>query len=232
MTMNARPKANLRLALAIAAGAPAILSPAARAQTWTRLTHDAPGTINLMLLLPDGTVMAAKNYDIANTTPSNIWYRLTPDANGSYANGTWSTLAPMQRTRLYYPSQVLRDGRVFVAGGEYGTGGPYAEVYNPLTNTWSDITPPAALWSTANNNFYDCNSEILPDGSVLTMPVVPHASGIGLVYNPATNSWANAGHLFRGTYQDEASWVKLPDNSILTIDPFGTFSERYIPATN
>src|SRR5262249_50056626 len=36
----------------------------------------------------------------------------------------------------------------------------------------------------------------------------------------------------RGAYQDEASWVKLPDESILTIDPFGTNSERYIPSTN
>jgi hypothetical protein len=30
--------------------------------------------------------------------------------------------------------------------------------------------------------------------------------------------------------QDEASWVKLPDNSILTIDPYGTSTERYIPS--
>src|SRR3954463_2303080 len=150
--MNICPKRNLRLALALAAGA-AFLSPVARAQTWTRLAHDAPNTINLMLLLPDGTVMAAKNYDIASTIPGREWYRLTPDATGSYINGTWSTLASMQRTRLYYQTQVLQDGRIYASGGEYGTGGPYAEIYNPLTNTWSDITPPASLWSTANNNF-------------------------------------------------------------------------------
>ncbi|MDQ6630358.1 MAG: hypothetical protein M3Y82_01200, partial [Verrucomicrobiota bacterium] len=32
--------------------------------------------------------------------------------------------------------------------------------------------------------------------------------------------------------QNEASWVKLPDDSILTVDKSGTSSERYIPALN
>jgi hypothetical protein len=32
--------------------------------------------------------------------------------------------------------------------------------------------------------------------------------------------------------EDEASWVKLPDNSILTIDPYGTDCQRYLPASN
>src|SRR5689334_16828340 len=111
--MRSRRSQTLRQAraLGLAAGVAALSGPAALAQTWTRLTHDAPNTINLMLLLPDGTVMAARNYDIASTIPGRDWYRLTPDANGSYVNGTWSPLASMQRTRLYYPSQVLQDGR-------------------------------------------------------------------------------------------------------------------------
>ena len=32
--------------------------------------------------------------------------------------------------------------------------------------------------------------------------------------------------------QDEASWVKLQDGSILTIDPFGTNTERFVPSLN
>ena len=60
-----------------------------------------------------------------------------------YVNGTWTTLASSPHTRLYYPAEVLKDGRVFVAGGEYGTGGPFAEVYNPQTNSWSNATPGA-----------------------------------------------------------------------------------------
>jgi len=102
------------------------LQGAVLAGTWTAV-HDptpgapnsglAPGPVQLMLLLPDGTVMAA------DSSISNAWYRLTPDSHGSYVNGTWTTLNTMADTRLYYSSCVLRDGRVFVAGGEYGSGG-------------------------------------------------------------------------------------------------------------
>lgn len=199
------------------------------AGTWRPLANLPPSGVNLMVQLPDGTVMCARNN---GSVIGNLWYRLTPDATGSYVNGTWTTLAAMHDTRLYYPSQVLRDGRLFVAGGEYGTGGPRAEVYDPLSNVWTQLTIPASLWNPASNDFYDCNSEILPNGNVLLMPVFPHSSGIPLIYDPVANAWSNAGRLFRGSYQDEASWVKLPDDSILTIDPFGTFSERYIPSTN
>src|SRR5208337_1707318 len=88
------------------------------AGNWTPLTNQAPDNIDNLLLLSDGTVMAASGEPGAGGI-GNAWYRLTPDVNGSYLNGTWSTLAPMNYARLYYSSQVLRDGRVLVAGGEY-----------------------------------------------------------------------------------------------------------------
>jgi hypothetical protein len=138
----------------------------------------------------------------------------------------------MPDTRLYFQTEVLVDGRVYCSGGEYGTGGPRACIYDPQTNVWTALTIPGTLWNPSSNNFYDCNSEILSDGQVLLMPVFPFTSGTAMRYNPATNTWSTGGHLFRGTYQDEATWIKLPDNSILTIDPFGTNSERYIPSSN
>ena len=42
----------------------------------------------------------------------------------------------MHDTRLYYSTQVLKDGRVFVAGGEYGTGRKTGETYDPRTDRW------------------------------------------------------------------------------------------------
>jgi hypothetical protein len=156
------------------------LAPSGLAGTWTKLVHNAPGVVNVMLLLPDGTVMASRQ----GSSIGKGWSKLTPDSTGSYVNGTWSSMAPMIDTRLYYSSQVMRDGRVFVAGGEYGTGGPKAEVYDPLTNTWTAITPPAALWNTSTDNFVDSLSEMLPDGRVLIIPVSPHTSGVGLIYDP------------------------------------------------
>lgn len=211
--------------------------PSAISGTWTRLAHDPPGPINLMLLLSDGSVMASNQN---GSTIGKAWYLLKPDIHGSYVNGTWTTLASMIDTRLYYSSQVLQDGRVFVAGGEYGTGFAKAEVYNPLTNTWTQAVVPTTILNPSQTSpvtggaqqFYDSNSEITASGDVLITPVAPRYAAQSVLYHPATNTWTNGPNLFRGSYQDEASWVKLPDDSILTIDPFGTNSERYIPASN
>ena len=201
--------------------------PINAAGSWTPLTNRAPDNIDNLLLLSDGTVMAASGEPGAGGF-GNAWYRLTPDANGSYLNGTWSTLAPMNYTRLYYSSQVLRDGRVLVAGGEYGTGTNSAEVYDPVANTWTVTPPPPA----GQVRFHDSISETLPNGNVLVVPVTPATYGGTDIYNVISNVWVAGPTLVNDYYQDEASWVKLPDKSILTIDPFGTNSERYIPALN
>jgi hypothetical protein len=198
------------------------------AGTWVPLTNTAPDNIDLLLLLSDGTILAGSGEPGAGGF-GNAWYRLTPDANGSYLNGSWSTLAPMNYDRLYYSSQVLRDGRVLVAGGEYGNGTNSAEVYDPLANTWTVTPPPPA----GQVRFHDSISETLPNGNVLVAPVTPAVYGGTDIYNIISNVWV-AGPILANNnyYQDEASWVKLPDQSILTIDPFGTNSERYIPALN
>jgi len=190
--------------------------------TWTPLAHNAPSSVDLMLLLSDGTVM------VQQSGTSRGWYRLTPDIHGSYVNGIWSILSSMHDTRLYFSSQVLKDGRVFVAGGEYGSAGLHspnsstAEVYDPLANVWTYLP-------SSGNDFYDSVSKMLPDGNVLVAPVY---SGGTVIFNYKSNTWTDGPDFFRGTDQDEASWVKLPDDSILTIDPFGTNSERYIPSLN
>ena len=191
---------------------------AAHAGTWTPVNSTAPNGINLMLLLSDGTVMAQQG-------GSNTWYKLTPDSSGSYVNGTWSTLASMHDTRLYGSSGVMSDGRVFIAGAEYGTGADTAEVYDPVANTWT-MTP------SSGQHFSDSISTVLPNGNVMVGPVGPSVSGGTVIFSDATNSWTQGPTYVRGSYQDEASWVKLPDSSVLTIDPFGTNSERYIPSQN
>src|ERR1043166_3219412 len=103
--------------------------PAQSAGTWTPLAHQPPTTISLLLLLTDGTVMAADGY--------YGWYRLRPDLHGSYVNGTWSSLASMHDSRFAAGSVVLIDGRVLMAGGEYGTGRMTSEIYDPLTDKWT-----------------------------------------------------------------------------------------------
>jgi len=188
---------------------------------WTPVATVAPHPNGgVMLLLSDGTVMAKTGS--GGGSIGNLWDRLTPNASGSYANGTWTTLPAMIDTRLYFSSQVLKDGRVFVAGGEYGTGGAKGETYNPLTNSWT--AAPAS-----GHYFSDANSEILPDGRVLEALVEGSLTGT-LIYNPVTNTWSN-GPTCLGIH-NESVWVKLPDNSILFVNRNTTSSERYIPASN
>src|ERR1051326_6937453 len=79
--------------------------------TWGPLAHQPTFNAGTMLLLTDGTVMCQNS----NTVQ---WFKLTPDSSGSYVNGTWTQLANCPNPRLYFASAVLRDGRVFVAGGE------------------------------------------------------------------------------------------------------------------
>ncbi|MBV8728249.1 MAG: hypothetical protein JO336_00425 [Acidobacteriia bacterium] len=119
----------------------ALLSPTATfAASWT-LVNPAPAGAGTMLLLTDGTVMVQQG-------GSQNWMRLTPDATGNYANGTWSTtsIAAMSTPRLYYASQVLPSGKVWILGGEY-TGPelarndtPTGEIYDPIANSWTPIT--------------------------------------------------------------------------------------------
>ena len=184
--------------------------------TWTFVTTPAPDNISLMLLLSDGTVMCQQSL-------GTNWYRLTPDTNGSYANGTWTTNAPMHDSRLYFQSQVLRDGRVFVSGGEYGTGTNTAEVYQPTNNTWTYTPAPGTTLS-------DANSEVLPNGNVMVAPVEDGGSLNTLIFNIVSNTWSAGPQLL--VDQNEATWVKLPDDSILTIDDNSTTSERFIPSLN
>ena len=138
---------------------------------------------------------------------------------------------------------------MFIAGGEYPRnlnngilGRATAEIYDPVTNSWTRIDPPTSvldpsmpspLITSYYQAFADSGSEILSNGKVLVAPVAPKVRGGTVIYDPATNVWS-AGPILANNvaYQDEASWVKLPDNSILTIDPFGTNSERYVPSTN
>src|SRR5262249_2026131 len=102
--------------------------------TWTTVAAEAPGPISSLQLLTDGTGMAGDG--------AASWSKLTPDSNGSYQNGTWTTLASNHLSRLYMPSTILKDGRYWTGGGEYINGvldsgnQSTVEIYDPVMNTW------------------------------------------------------------------------------------------------
>ncbi len=197
------------------------------------MAHLAPNkNYGVMLQLSDGRVLVKSDWDATSGfsctcpgDPGNTWNMLTPDIHGSYVNGTWSTIAPMADTRVYFASQVLRDGRMYVAGGEYGSGGAKAEIYDPVTNIWT----PAPL--IPGDTLLDGNSQLLPDGRVL-QAIVKGNSKRTCIYDPISNAFSVGATVI--TFHSETAWLLLKDNSILFADrSFGAIApcaERYIPA--
>lgn len=193
-----------------------------------------------MLLLSDGTVMVQGGNSGGGQTTN--WYKLTSDSTGGYTNGQWTTLASMHYPRDYYASDVLTNGMVFVAGAEYGLGTTNAELYNPFTDFWAIIPIPSGIITENNvvstnsggNNagFSDSGSVVLNNGKVLVFPVNPATNGVDAVYDPAANNWTTTAIQVAGSSEDEASTVKLPDDSILVIDGGAQTSERYLPSSN
>jgi hypothetical protein len=197
------------------------ITTAVRAQTWTPLTNQPNFGAGVHLLLTDGTVLCQQN-------DSNYWYKLTPDINGSYVNGTWSQVTPMDSNYgpLYFASAVLADGRVFVMGGEYNFGSAvwnnYGEIYDPVANSWTPLSPPAG-WG----NIGDAECTVLPNGQLLLAD--PYGSSIAQ-FDPGSLSWTAVG-TGKADDTDEEGWTLLPDGSVFTVDAWDTpNSERYIPS--
>ncbi len=211
------------LALGLTSGAQAV-------GAWTFLANQAPEPINAMLLLTDGTVIGQGVFTsgAVEGNGDTHWFKLTPDASGSYVNGTWTQIASMNSPRTYYASTVMRDGRVFVSGGEYTDSASVVdtndtEIYDPVANTWTTIAPPPG-W----NNVGDAPVKSLFDGTVMLGNI---NGGLQALYNETTNTWATTGD--KGVRAGEESWALLPDQSVLTVeDDNAPFAERYLPAGN
>lgn len=190
------------------------------AGTWNNLINAPPNTVCTTFLLTDGSVLA-------QGVSTNKWYRLRPDANGSYANGTWSTMADSVNGPLYYASGILRDGRLIYAGGEYNFGAAVwlnaAEIYNPVANTWTTLPTPAG-W----NLIGDAPGCVLPDGRFFLGEVTTRRTAI---YDPVTNAWTAAADKINRV--SEESWSLLFDGSIHAVDCSNPpNAEKYVIAAN
>ena len=199
------------------------------AGTWKDLTNQPTFNAGTMLLLTDGSVLCHDEPNTSTVSGSNRWYRLTPDAAGSYETGTWTRLANGPNSPLYFACSVLRDGRVFVVGGEYnGTSAQVelnaAEIYNPVSDSWTSIGTPAG-WTQIG----DAPSAVLPDGRVLLGDINGKRSAI---YDPTANTWT-AGPTKDDPRGTEETWALLPDGSILAIECDNRpKAEKYVPAAN
>lgn len=204
--------------------------------SWTPLVNQ----LNLFdgignpILLTDGSVLV-------QDAGFNDWYRLTPDQNGSYVNGTWSQIASAPYNPLYHSTQVLPDGRMVIEGGEYlctfvpaacnPTWTNLGAIYDPVANAWSSIAPPSG-WTTIG----DAQSVVLANGTYMQANC---CTGQAALLDPRTLTWSPTGD---GKYDpnDEEGWTLLPNDEVLTVDayvpikpfpyiPTGTNSELYNP---
>jgi hypothetical protein len=181
--------------------------------TWTALTTAPPVGLNNCLLLSDGTVLGMNG--------AGQCARLTPDIYGSYINGTWTTLTTMNSSRLFFSSDVLTNGNVFVAGGEYGDANHYdAELYDSLGNTWT-IVPGS---QSPNFNYSDSPSEMLPNGNVLESD----SQSTYQLYNVASNLMVHGGSCGD---MNEVCWIKLANGSIFGVDDYGNSAEHFVSSS-
>ena len=186
------------------------------------LKHQPPDGAGVPFLLTDGTVLVQGNI-------GNDWWKLTPDINGSYVNGTWTQVASLSAgyDPYAFASATLADGRVLIEGGEYNfdqfSFTNLGAIYDPVQNTWTPLTPPAG-WDYIG----DSPSVILPNGHFL----------IGRKFDmqmaeldPATLQWTAMGSSGKADWNAEEGWTLMPDGTVLTADVLDNpNSERYIPS--
>jgi hypothetical protein len=187
--------------------------------SWDVLTNPPGFAASTMLLLTDGRVICQED-------GSANWSALTPDAHGSYKDGTWAPIAPMSIWRRYYASAVLASGKVFVAGGEDAPTSETnaCEIYDPVLDSWTPIPPPPG-WASVG----DAPCAVLRDGRVLLGDIYGTRT---VIYDPVAGAWSVTGT--KGDRSSEETWTLLRDGSVLTVECNPTYpmaSQRYVPAS-
>ncbi len=189
----------------------------ATAQSWQRTNTNPPKNVGAMLLLTDGTVIAHQEDDQQGDVASLAWYKLTPDINGSYVNGTWTSIAnlPTGYGPLFFGSAVLQDGRVLVEGGEYNQyGGGFTKlgaIYDPVADAWTSVNPPSG-WA----NIGDASTVVLSNGTLMLADAVSRQQAL---FNAKNLTWTSTG---TGKFDsnDEEGWTLLPGGKVLTVDAY------------
>ncbi len=189
------------------------LIAAAAAQTWTPLVNQPGADVGAMLQLRDGRILVHEE----QSGNSRNWHILTPDATGSYVNGTWSSggQLPLGYAPWFFGSQVLMDGKtIVIEGGEYNAGrsawttkGAVGTI-SGTSISWTANNPPAG-WTTLG----DAESVILADGTYMQSNCC--SNQVALYGGP--NTWTATGSVNQSS-NDESSFTLLSNDQVLTVD--------------
>jgi len=199
--------------LALAVLASVLCVGIADAQTWTSINSPAPEGVAPMLQLRDGRIL------VQGTDNYNFFYILTPDATGSYENGTWSIGYSLQSGYgpLYYGGSVFLDGKtVIVEGGEYNFGSSVwtnlgsLGTYTPFTGgiTWVANSAPTG-WGTIG----DAESVLMANGQYMQSNCCTNQNAIYC----GPNCWTATGSVHQSS-NDESGFTALANHLVLTVD--------------
>ena len=195
-----------------------------------------PGGASGPLLMTDGGVL------IQNAGPfgedAKI-FKLTPDINGSYVNGTWTQLASKPFISTAGAQAVLADGRVIMEGGEYSNYGydflltNQGAIYDPVSNSWISVPPPLFFVDLylpratfAPHPIGDSSSVILSDGTFMLSDKMSHQAAL---LDLKTLTWTETGTSTKADLNDEEGWTLLPDGTVLTADCYTDFHFGLVP---
>ena len=190
-----------------------LLAGAVGAQTWTPLTNQPGANLGVMLQLRDGRILVHEE----QSGNSAKWHLLTPDASGSYINGTWSSggTLPAGYAPWFFGSQVLLDGKtIVIEGGEYNSGAQDWTTKGAIGTisgnsiTWASNNPPSG-WSTLG----DAESVILANGTYMQANCCTAQNAL---FN-GPNSWTPTGSVNQGS-NDESGFTLLSNDLVLTVD--------------
>ncbi len=200
------------------------------AQTWTPLNHQPSFAAATLHLLTDGTVIV--HHEDGNSGYTD-WWKLTPDINGSYVNGTWTQVAslPSNYGPESFGSAVLADGKMIIEGGEQNFADyvwtTLGAIYDPVANAWTMVNPPSG-WGTIG----DASTVVLANKTLMLANCCDTQAAL---LNESTLTWTPTG-AGKADDNDEEGWVLLPNGKVLTVDCYvsggnGTNSELYDPSS-
>jgi len=184
-------------------------SGAAMAQSVTQLKNQPPDGVQLTFQMTDGTVLGQGYGD-------SDWWKLTPDINGSYVNGTWTQVAslPSGYSPTAFASAVLASGKLIIEGGEYNFGNftltNLGAIYDPIANTWTSVAPPKS-WKYIG----DSPSSVLPNGNYV---IGDKLTKLDQQLDPSTLTWSAVSDKGKSDFNAEEGWTLLANGTILTAD--------------
>jgi hypothetical protein len=113
---------------------------------------------------------------------------------------------------------LLTGGKVLVTAG-IEVSGPFAELYDPATGTWSaaagGLTPCLASMYCRYNSTATLlgNGQVLVAGGLSGVASNPASTAAALLYNPAANTWTSTGSMT--TAREDQTADLLPNGNVL-----------------